>query len=481
MKLKRRGGLLMVLFVVAGWAAARSASPLTAAERPPNFVFILVDDLGARDLGCYGSTFYETPHLDALARSGTRFTDAYSACPVCSPSRAAIMTGKHPVRVNITDWIPGEGSEKRKLQTPDDLSALPLAEITIAEALRKVGYATGYFGKWHLGGEGFLPTDQGFDVNQGGNHAGQPASYYSPYKNANLPDGPDGEYLTDRLTDEALKFIEAQREKPFFVFLSHYTVHTPIQPCRRHLAKFQKKAKALPQISPDALEGDVHVKGVQDNAAYASMIYALDENVGRVVARLDELKLSENTVIIFTSDNGGLAALLRGIGPTSNDPLRYGKGWCYEGGIRVPLVIRAPGVAKAGSVCREPVVGTDFFATLLALAGVKEGNEEDATACDGVSLVPLLRGETEKLSRAALYWHYPHYHGSGWTTGGAVRAGDWKLVEFFESGKTELFHLSDDPGERRNLAGEQPEKLQAMHDLLKNWRKTSGAKLPTPR
>ena len=354
---------------------------------------------------------------------------------------------------------------------------MPLAEVTIAETLRDAGYATGYFGKWHLGGEGFLPTDQGFDVNVGGNHAGQPKSYYSPYNNPQLADGPDGEYLTDRLTDEALQFIAAQRNKPFFVFLSHYTVHTPIQPCRRHLEKFQQKFAELKEDFPDEPEGEATTKTRQDNAAYASMVYALDENFGRLLAKLDEFKLADNTVVVFTSDNGGLSTLRRGAGPTSVRPLRAGKGWCYEGGIRVPLLARVPGVTEAGSACGEPVIGMDFVPTLLELAGVKDKMGQ----CDGASLVPLLAGEKESLGRDALYWHYPHYHGSGWTTGAAMRTGDWKFVEFFETGETQLFRLKDDIQEQHNLATEQVGKLSELRDRLHAWQKAMSAKLPQQR
>ncbi len=316
-----------------------------AEARPPNFVFILVDDLGWADVGCNGSTFYETPNIDALANSGMRFTDAYAACPVCSPTRAAIMTGKYPPRVDITDWIPGQNPKYRKLKTPEDRANLALEEVTIAEALKEAGYATFFAGKWHLGGEGFFPEDQGFDINLGGHHRGSPpGGYYSPYMNPKLKDGPQGEYLTDRLTDESIKFMEANKDKPFLLYLSLYTVHTPIQACRRHLEKFQMKAKDLPHAdrADFVKERDGWTKQVQDNPAYASMVYAMDENVGRLMKKLDELKLTDNTVVIFTSDNGGLATLSAKRAPTAEAPLRAGKGWCYEGGIRVPLIVRAP-------------------------------------------------------------------------------------------------------------------------------------------
>ena len=471
--------------IIAAVTIALAASHLTAhaaeiePQSRPNFVFLLVDDLGWKDLSCYGSTFYESPHIDALAKSGMRFTDAYAACPVCSPTRAAIMTGKYPPRVDITDWIPGQNPRNRRLTTPEDRANLALEEVTIAEALKEEGYATFFAGKWHLGSDDFLPQDQGFDINKGGHHRGSPpGGYYTPYKNPQLSDGPDGEYLTDRLTDESIKFIQEHRDQPFLVYLSFYTVHTPIQACQRHLEKFQKNREDLPHadVADFVRERDGFTKQVQDNAAYASMVYALDENVGRLMQALDELKLADNTVVIFTSDNGGLSTLFRKGAPTSELPLRAGKGWCYEGGIRVPLIIRAPGVTKAGTISEEPVTSTDYFATMLALAGAKPRPKQHV---DSVNLVPTLQGAS--LDRDAIFWHYPHYHGSAWTPGAAVRSGSWKLIEFYEYDEVELYNLGSDLGERENLAEKMPEKRDELRALLRNWQKQVGAKMPVKR
>ncbi len=450
-----------------------------AGKRPPNFVFFLVDDLGWKDLGCYGSTFYETPNLDALAASGMRFTDAYASCPVCSPTRASIMTGKYPARLNITDWIPGQNPKNRKLLGTQDKHQLPLEEITIAEALKKRGYKTFFSGKWHLGDRGFFPEDQGFDINKGGHHKGSPpGGYYAPYKNPKLSDGPEGEYLTDRLANESNRFLEANRDHPFLLYLSFYTVHTPIQACKRHLEKFKAKAAALPELDgpKETREHDGITKQRQDNPEYASMVYAMDENVGRVLKKLDELELTDNTVIVFTSDNGGLSTLKNRGYPTSNLPLRAGKGWCYEGGIREPLLIRAPGVTKPGSLCQTPVTSTDYYPTMLELAGI---DPMPAQHRDGLSLVSLLKGG-QTLDRDAIYWHYPHYHGSTWTPGAAVRAGDWKLIEFYDKEKIELYNLKDDIGERHDCSKKLPDKTRQLAAMLHRWQKETGALMPKP-
>ncbi len=469
MDLKRARFLLLAAFALV---------PGAAPPEPPNFVFILVDDLGWADLGCMGSRFYETPHLDRLAASGVRFTDAYAACPVCSPTRAAILTGKYPARLNITDWIPGNDPRNRRLLGPRDLHQLPLEEFTLAEVLRERGYRTFFAGKWHLGDKGFFPEDQGFEINKGGHHKGSPpGGYYSPYKNPKLSDGPEGEYLTDRLTDESIRFLRDHAGQPFLLYLSFYTVHTPIQACKRHLEKFQAKAAALKSGTPaQRPEHDGTTRLVQDHAAYATMVHAMDENVGRLMAALDSLKLAGRTTVIFTSDNGGLSTLARGTGPTSNLPLRAGKGWCYEGGVRVPLIIRAPGTARAGSTCAVPVTSTDFYPTVLELAGLlpRPGQHRD-----GLSLVPLLKGGTA-LDREALFWHYPHYHGSAWTPGASIRAGDWKLIEFYDREKVELYNLKGDPGESRDLSRANPGKTSELLDRLHAWQKDVGARMPAP-
>lgn len=462
---------------VARCSAAASAPP--SATRP-SFVFVLVDDLGWTDLGCYGSSFYETPRLDQLAASGVRFTSAYAACPVCSPTRASIVTGKYPARVGITDWIPGSDPKNRPLLGPRDLHQLPLAEVTIAEALKEAGYATFFAGKWHLGGTGFLPPRQGFDINKGGCRFGSPpGGYYSPYKNPQLQDGPKGQYLTDRLTSETIRFMQQHRDVPFLAYLSFYTVHTPIQACRRFLPHYRDKATALPELPEGQAERREHrgwTKLRQDNPAYASMVHAMDENVGRVLDAIDRLELSGRTIVIFMSDNGGLSTLGRKWAPTSNVPLRAGKGWCYEGGIREPMIIRGPGIA-AGRVCDAVVTSTDFYPTILELAGLPL---RPAQHCDGVSLVPLLKGEAAKLSRPAIFWHYPHYHGSTWAPGAAVRAGDWKLIEFYEDSCVELYNLRNDIGEKHDLATAEPEKTRELTELLHQWQKEVGAKMPRP-
>lgn len=467
--------LILVGILVAGMGAGcrEQASP-----QRPNFIFILVDDLGARDLGVYGSTFHETPALDRFAGSGMLFTSAYAASPVCSPTRAAIMTGKHPARIEITDWIPGDRPQDRPLLGPPIRNELPLEETTIAEVLQQAGYRTFFAGKWHLGGPGYYPEQHGFDSNLGGIEAGSPpGGYYSPYRNPTLPDGPEGEYLTDRLTDESIRFLEGGDERPFALFLWYYTVHTPIQ-ASRHVGRFEAKLETLAaNLQPDQIsEAGAWTKTRQDDPAYASMVYAMDENVGRLLDALEQGGLAGFTHVIFTSDNGGRSTLQgRPGGPTSNLPLRAGKGWAYEGGIRVPLIIRSPGLTAPGSTSSHMVTSTDFYPTLVELAGL---SLPEGSAPDGVSLIPALQGSV--TGREELFWHFPHYHGSGWTPGGAIRSGDWKLLEYFEGNRLELYHLADDPGEVTDLAGRHPERAERMRQRLGEWRARVGAKMPGP-
>ncbi len=472
------GLLLAVLaFVCLGLFLPRQ---LQAADNnyKPNVVFILVDDLGWKDLGCQGSLFYRTPNIDQLAGSAMRFTDAYASCPVCSPTRASIMTGKYPARLNITDWIPGLDPKNRRLLGTQDIHQLPLSEITIAETFQSNGYKTFFAGKWHLGDKGYFPEDQGFDINKGGHHKGSPpGGYYVPYKNPRLGDGPEGEYLPDRLTDESMRFLEENHEHPFFLFLSFYTVHTPIQPCERLIEENIKRATFLQYSDPLSIkERNGITKLWQDNAAYASMIQALDENIGRLLNKLDELKLTDNTIVVFTSDNGGLSTLRSAGSPTSNAPLRAGKGWCYEGGIRVPLIIRASGITSPGSTCNVPVTSIDFYPTILELTGLTSMTKQDI---DGLSLVSLLKGE-KNLNRKAIFWHYPHYHGSTWAPGAAVRAGDWKLIEFYEEEKYELFNLKTDIGEKNDLSKTHPQEAMKLLNMLHLWQRELGAKMPEP-
>ncbi len=459
------------LALTAAWLVA-GRRVLGGTPRMPNFVFFLIDDMGWRDAACYGSTFYETPNIDRLAASGMRFTDAYAACPVCSPTRASILTGKYPARLNLTNFIPGY--RIGRVIPPKYLHHLPLEEVTVAEALKEAGYATCFIGKWHLGGKGYLPTRQGFDINIGGDQRGHPPTYFSPYRNAFLPDGPRGEYLTDRLTDEAVKFIEANRQKPFFLYLSHYAVHTPLQSKSDKTRKYQAKAASLPAPKGPkwGREGARRVRLVQDHPVYAGMVESTDDSVGRVLDTLERLGLADNTIVFFMSDNGGLSTSEGH--PTSNVPLRAGKGWLYEGGIREPMIIRWPGVTKPGSVCSVPVTSTDFYPTILEMAGLPLRPKQH---CDGVSLVPLLRGATS-LPRKAIFWHYPHYGNQGGFPGGAVRCGDWKLIENYEDPHVELYNLRDDISERNDLAPRMPGKAAELKQMLAEWRKAVGAKMP---
>ena len=466
-KLMKLARLIFILFSV-------FILSCTKKETPPNFVFILVDDLGWADIKCNNpNSFYDTPNIDKLAESGVRFTQAYSANPVCSPTRAAIMTGKHPNRVNITDWIPGDDPIHRPLLGPQDSDRLALKEITIAEKLKEKGYKTGFVGKWHLGGEGFYPENQGFDMNIGGCEKGSPpGGYYSPYKNPKLKDGPEGEYLTDRLTNESIKFISDNKENPFFLYLAFYTVHRPIEASKKFIEKYTQKRKELKlQKEQFTREDSAWNKVVQDNAVYASMVEAMDDNVGRIMDTLKKHGLDKNTWVIFTSDNGGLSTLLDKNAPTSNVPLRAGKGWCYEGGIRVPLIITGPGVYHPGRIVEQPAISMDFFTTMLSIAGIQYDKN------DGENLLPVLT-KNQQLNRDELFWHYPHYHGSGWKPGSALRKGDWKLIVHYENNKTELFNLSGDPGEKVDVSSQNPEKVNEMKKILDKKLQESGAEFP---
>ena len=452
-----------------------------AAERPPNVVFFLADDLGQRDLACYGSTFYETPNLDRLAREGARFTDAYAACPVCSPTRASLLTGQWPQRTGITDYIgapltPQQWKRNTKLLPAPYSDRLALDAPTLAKAMKAAGYATFFAGKWHLGPEGFWPENQGFDINMGGIDKGGPyggKKYFSPYGNPRLPDGPGGEHLPDRLAAETVKFIEANKERPFFAYYSFYDVHTPLMAREDLRMKYAEKKQRLGLAEKWGREGERDVRLAQEHVVYAAMVEAMDLAVGKVLAKLDELGLRENTLVIFTSDNGGLST---GEGcPTSNHPLRAGKGWLYEGGIREPLLVRWPAVVKAGSVVSTPVSSPDFFPTLLEAAGAKP---QAGQTLDGASLVPLLKGGV--LAERALFWHYPHYGNQGGAPSAAVRRGDWKLIEWTEDNRAELFNLAQDIGEQTNLAEKEPQRVADLRAELAAWQKQVGAKFTTP-
>ena len=448
------------------------------AAKQTNFLFFLVDDMGWADIGANGSTFHETPHIDRLAKSGMRFTQGYAAGAVCSPTRASIMTGKHPVRVDITDWIPGQSNRPTNpLLHPEDRHSLPLKEVTLAEALKQHGYQTFFAGKWHLGKEGEWPTDQGFDINIGGHHKGSPpGGYYAPWTNPALKAKRKGEYLTERLTAESVKFLKSRdKTKPFLLYLSYYNIHTPIQPYKKRIDHYKSKAeKSFTGPTPFEVEHDGKTRTRQDNPSLASMVAAVDDSVGALLDKLEELKLDKNTVVIFFSDNGGLSTLGR-IGPGCNLPLRAGKGWLYEGGIREPTLIRAPGVTRPGSVSHKPMISMDFFPTMLDLAGLPL---QPKLHVDGRSLLSQLKGND--TGQRTLHWHYPHYHGSSWKPGASIRDGDWKLIEFYHYNNFELYNLVKDPGERTDLAKRNPRKAAELRAKLSAWQKRMKAKMPVP-
>jgi len=448
---------------------------------PPNVVFFLADDLGQRDLGCYGSTFYETPNLDRVAAEGAKFTDAYAACPVCSPTRASIMTGQWPQRTGITDYIgapskPSDWKRNTKLLPAPYADRLSLDTPTLAKSLKGAGYATFFAGKWHLGPEGWWPENQGFDLNLGGIDRGGPYGgnkYFSPYGNPRLTDGPPGEHLADRLATETNKFIEANKDRPFFAYFSFYDVHTPLMARDDLKKKYEEKRKQLALTAQWGREHERDVRLVQEHIVYAAMVEAMDLAVGKVLAKLDELGLAENTLVVFTSDNGGLSTSEGW--PTSNLPLRGGKGWMYEGGIREPLLVRWPAVVSPGRVIDTPVSSPDFFTTLL---DVTETKPQPTQTLDGVSLLPLLKGE--ELRVRSLFWHYPHYGNQGGAPAAAIRRGNWKLIEWFEDDRVELFNLSTDLSEENNLAASEPQRVSQLRDELHQWQKEVGAKQPIP-
>ena len=443
-----------------------AAAPLMRAQkRPPlNFVFILIDDMGWRDVSYNGSELFETPNIDRLAAQGMRFTNAYAACPVCSPTRASIMTGKYPARLGITNFLPGKHNlPHSKLIAPLSKQQLPLEEVTIAEALKPAGYRSAAIGKWHLGGPDFYPEKQGFDVNVGGTEAGSPKSYFFPQWTPRPPiDASPGAYLPDRLTDSAIEFMKDNRAKPFLLYLAHYSVHIPLEAKEEMVERYRQR------IKPGAL---------QNNATYAAMVASVDESVGRVMKALDELGIADHTAVIFMSDNGGLAsAEYKGQTPTSNKPLRAGKGFLYEGGVREPMIVKWPGVTTAGSQCDVPVISTDFYPTMLEMAGV---TKDPGNPADGVSFVPLLK-QSGIPKRDAIFWHYPHYSNQGGRPGAAMRERDFKIIEWYEDGSIELYNLHDDLGEAHNLAVKMPEKAHEMKARLDAWLKEMNPEMPKP-
>ena len=446
------------------------------AEKQPNIVVFLVDDLGYMDIGANNpKCFYDTPNVDKLAASGMRFTDGYAANPVCSPTRYALMTGKYPTRVAATNFFSGKRSGKFK---PAPLhSDMPLSEITIAEVLKKKNYSTFFAGKWHLGpNKAFYPKAQGFDINIGGYHKGGPYTgkkYFAPFKNPEMEEeSPEGDHLPDRLARDTVKFIKANKDKPFFAYLSFYSVHTPLIGRPDLVEKYKKKAQGI-SGAEFAEEEQIFgkkprkVRVVQKHAVYAAMVEAMDLAVGKVLDALEEQGLADNTIVVFTSDNGGLSTSEGS--PTSNLPLRGGKGWVYEGGIREPWIVRYPGVTKAGSVSKEVICSIDLLPTIAAAAGIKTSHK-----VDGIDLKPALQGN--KLGREAMYWHYPHYSNQGGIPGGAIRIGDYKLFERYEDGTVHLYNLKEDIGEQKDLASSMPEKVTEMRKKLHLWYKEVDAK-----
>ncbi|PXX53575.1 arylsulfatase A-like enzyme [Hungatella effluvii] len=457
----------------------------------PNFLFIFMDDMGWRDLACTGSTFYETPNIDRLCRQGMVFANSYASCPVCSPSRASCLTGQYPARLGVTDWIDMEGTShplKGKLIDAPYIKHLPDGVYTIAQALKDAGYETWHVGKWHLGGREYYPDHFGFDVNIGGCSWGHPhEGYFSPYGIETLPEGPEGEYLTDRITDEAVRLLKERKaggsRKPFYMNLCHYAVHTPIQVKDEDRERFEKKAREQGLDQETALvEGELHhtedKKGrrvvrrvIQSDPSYAGMIWNLDQNIGRLLDALSECGEEENTVVVFTSDNGGLATSEGS--PTCNLPASEGKGWVYEGGTRVPLIVKYPGHVAPGSRCDVPVTTPDFYPTFLELSGVPQ---KAGIPIDGRSIVPLLAGN--HMPERPVFWHYPHYGNQGGTPAASVVLGDYKYIEFFEDGRGELYDLKADFSETNNICENMPEMAARLRMLLHGWQREVCARFP---
>jgi arylsulfatase A-like enzyme len=454
-------------FSIAGCTLSGRLTQSRSGRRPPNIVFIFIDDMGWRDVGFMGSEYYETPNIDKLASQGMVFTNAYSNAPNCAPARACLLSGQYGSRHGVyTVGSSSRGKSKlRKLIPIENTTDLDSNIVTIAEAIKPAGYVSASIGKWHLGDDPqFGPVAQGFDVNVGGYSAGNPQNgYFVPYKNPELPDGPEGEYLTDRLTDEALNFIETNKDRQFFLYLPHYAVHTPLQAKEELIEKYKNKPGS----------------NGQNNPKYAAMIDSTDQGVGRIMDKLDELGLIEDTIVFFFSDNGGVKGI------TSNQPLRGGKGMLYEGGIREPMIVCWPDVVKPGTTCGTPVIGVDLYPTILEMAGVPKPEDK---LLDGESIVPLLKMQGD-LDRQAIFWHFPAYL-QGKAEGardpnfrtrpaGAVRAGDFKLIEYFEDGVLELYNLADDIAEQNNLVDAMPDKAAELHQLMLSWRKKVNAPVPT--
>lgn len=457
----------MILKTLGLFVFCASIQVSAAASEKPNIVFLLVDDLGWGDFGAYGAKFYETPNIDKLAADGMHFSNAYSACTVCSPSRAAILSGCYPARLHLTDFIPGHKNPTAKLKIPDWKMKIDHERILLPEALKEAGYSTGFFGKWHLMPNGapdmneHFPTDHGFDVNIGGREWGQPhgkGKYYYPFDMPGLKEGKPGDYLTDKLTDKAIDYLDKTDKKtPFLLYFSYYTLHSPLMAPAALVDKYTKKAATFKNEKHEYL-----------NPVRAGMVESLDTSIGRIVGKLEQMGIADNTLIILTGDNGGDYDETTG-------GLRDFKGWSHEGAVREPLIAKWPGKIKAGSISDEMVIGMDFYPTILEFAGLPAKPDQHL---DGVSIAPLLSGEKTGLDRDTLYWHYPHYHRT--KPYGAIREGDWKLIEFFEDEKLELFDLKQDPFEKENLAESNPEKVTKLLEKLNAWRVSVEAQMPTP-
>ena len=505
------------------FACACSSNDLNEG-RPLNVVLFLVDDLGWTDVGCYGSSFYDTPNIDRLAEEGIQFTNAYAACHVCSPTRASLMTGMYPASINLTDWLTGRRDFPFQLLKNVAINQhLPYDISTLPKVLKENGYKTAIFGKWHLGEDSASTARQGFDLHLPDWNKGWPnEGYYFPYNMKGLEEGDEGEYLTDRLTDEALKYIDKNKDHPFFLYLSHFAVHDPIEGrpdlVERYNGKLQRSAtpnspgyilegkpgveNPVPRLELDSLL-DIHeysgyqvfpnqsvkIKQHQDNVQFAGMVESMDESLGRVMDKLKELNIEDRTLVIFYSDNGGMSAAnfwdperivsedeVDKAYSTSNLPLRGGKGWLYEGGIRVPLIVKWPDSPLQNVKSDEPVISPDIYPTVLELLGLRQQGAQT----DGMSILPLLNGETA-LNREAIFWHFPHYSNHGMQSpGGAVRAGDFKLLEYYETGNVQLFNLIKDIGEQHDLAATNPEKAAELKEMLHQWKDKIGARMMEP-
>ncbi|TWT80978.1 Arylsulfatase [Planctomycetes bacterium CA13] len=470
----------MSRLLIAFFSVFAVTSFVVAAEtKHPNVLFILVDDLGVNDLSIEGSSFYHTPRIDQLARGGMRFTQGYANCRVCSPSRASIQTGKFTARHGITDWIgAASGTDWKRddrLLPAEYLHRLPDSDTTIAEAMRDAGYRTFFAGKWHLGGDGSLPTDHGYEINVGGYSSGGPkGGYFSPYNNPKLTDGPKGESLPLRLADETAKFISANQDQPFFAMLSFYSVHSPVQTSKELWKKYRDAAAELPKRQTRfKIDRTMPVRQVQDHPVYAGMMESLDNAVGHVLEALDEADLSDSTIVVFTGDNGGVSS--GDAYSTSNLPLRGGKGRQWEGGVREPYYIRYPSVIPRESSSDTPVTGADFYPTILDLCGI---DPLPTQHIDGKSLVPLLQGES--IDPRPLYWHYPHYGNQGGEPSSVIRYAEWKLIHYYEDGRDELYNLGMDPSETNDLSLTHPATTQRLASQLDEWLKSVGAQLPQP-